>query len=375
MSQNYYDVLGVKRDASDAEIKKAYRRLSKKYHPDFNKGDTTAEAKFKEVSEAYRTLKDSKTRSAYDQFGKSGNPFSGNSGFNTQGFQGSQGFNFNAHDFSDIFENFFGGGFNRNQQNSRSKRGTDIEVALNISFKEAIFGTEKEVILDHSVACEQCKGTGAEPGHDLKTCPDCQGSGQIREQRQSILGVVQTTRVCPTCGGSGKIPEKKCVKCHGQGTERVQEKMKIKIPVGTENGTVLRLRAKGDAGQQGAPAGDLYVHISVQPTRGFTRQGNDIHSEINLHALQAILGDTVKVKTLHGEKEIKIPSGTQPDQTFRIREAGVPAHAGLTAGSHLVTVHIRIPQKITPAQEKLYRQIANQTDFKSPESFWSKLFG
>lgn len=384
MSKDYYKTLGIKKDASEAEIKKAYRRLSKKYHPDLNKSDTEAEKKFKEVNEAYQVLSDKSRRSAYDQFGSSGANFSSQGGysFRPEDFFGganfrSSGNSFNAQDFSDIFETFFGGSsrHSRQTQTNRPRRGQDLEAQIRLSFEEAAFGTEKEISLTHTVPCPHCSGSGAEPGSKEETCPECKGKGQIIEERQTILGTVRTTRACPRCHGKGKIHSQTCTSCHGSGSSRKTEKIKIRVPVGVENGTILRLNGKGDAGGPGAPAGDLYVHIIVQPSTEFTRKDRDIHNEITIHALQAILGDTIRIPTLHGEKEIRIPAGTQPDQVFRIRNSGIPASEKQPAGDHYVKVKINIPRKLSASQKKKYEAIASETSFKPEKNFWSSLFG
>ena len=378
MNKDYYKTLGVKRDASQDEIKKAYRKLSKQHHPDLNKGDKDSEAKFKEINEAYQTLGNEKARSAYDQFGTSGGG-GGFAGENSGGFNG-QGFNFNGSnfdfgggDFSDIFEQFFGGG--GRTRSRKPTRGADIEVALHISFEEAVFGVEKEIKINHAVECEHCHGSGAESNTEMKTCPECGGAGQINEQRRTILGVVQTRRTCSNCEGTGKIPEKKCTKCHGAGIKNHTENINIKIPSATEDGMVLRVRGKGDSVKGGVPAGDLYLHISVQPSREFTREGFNIYTEIKIHVLQAILGDEIAVKTINGNKKIKIPNGTQPDQKFRLRGEGVPDPKG-GAGDHYVTVHLEIPKKLTHKEKELYSELVKNTKFKpDSSSLWEKIFG
>lgn len=382
MPKDYYEILGLKKGASEDEIKKAYRKMSKKYHPDLNK-EGGSEEKFKEVNTAYQTLSDKNKRAAYDQFGHAGAKFGGGgggggAGFNPEDFFGGgggfQGGGFNVEDLGDIFGSFFGGGRSRQRQQG-PRRGSDLETSIRLTFEEAVFGVEKEIKLNHTVKCEHCKGDGAEPGSKINTCKTCKGKGQVQEVRQTILGAVQTVRTCPDCHGEGKSAEQKCKVCHGSGRQSETENLKIKIPAGIENNSTLRMQGKGNAGEKGASSGDLYIHIAVQPSTKFEREGKDIRSEINIHVLQAILGDTVEVETVHGKKKMKLPEGTQPGQTFRIKGAGVPSGEKTPAGDHYVMVHIDIPKKLNKKERELYQEIAKNTDFKPDKGFWSQLFG
>jgi molecular chaperone DnaJ len=350
--RDYYDVLGVGKDASADEVKKAFRRLAVQHHPDKEGGDET---KFKEINEAYEVLKDPSKRQRYDQFGHAGvggsaasdgNPFGG--GFNGQNVN----FDFGDLGLGDIFENFFGGGGrSRHQQ----RRGKDIETKIDISFEEAVFGTESDVSMTIDDACSHCKGTTVEPGHELKTCETCQGSGQVVSVARTIFGNIQQATVCPTCKGTGKVPEKVCTVCHGKGTERKVQKLTLKIPAGIDDGAVIRLREKGEAVAHG-PKGDLYVNIRVKPHKKFTREGDIILSEEHLNMIDAALGTEVEVETVDGPITMKIPAGTQSGTDFKLSNHGVPHLKGTTRGAHIVTVIVDTPTKLTKRQKELLEE-------------------
>lgn len=359
MERNFYSVLGLERSASEADIKRAYRKLAQKHHPDVNKGDAEAEKKFKEVNLAYEVLSDRKKRAQYDQFGFTGNGPAGGAGFG--GFSGFDPSQFGG--FSDIFETFFGG---TTPQGSRSKRrgpqpGNDIESVLRLSLEESVFGIEKTLEVTKAETCTRCQGQGAEPGSLVVSCPECKGAGQIRSIRQTLLGAIQTVRPCPQCHGEGRIPEKKCQDCHGQTRTRQKTALTVKIPAGIENGSTIRLKGKGEAGHQGGEHGDLYLHLQVSPHPRFKRQGYDIHSMHSIHVLQGILGDTISVDTLYGPVKLKIPTGTQPEQTFKIKDHGVPHMRGPDKkGDHYVKVQVDLPKKPTRREKELYTELAKE---------------
>jgi len=360
MSKDYYDILGVPRDADKAEVKKAFRRLAAKHHPDHAKDKVAAEKEFKKISEAYDTLGNDKKRSAYDQFGAAGasgggNPFGGGGG----GFQGG---GFDAGGFGDIFEQFFGGQHQSGRGGAAHGpvRGSDMEVRINVSFEDAIFGTTAEFELQKIATCKHCKGNGAEPGTKIKTCDTCRGTGTITAVRQTVFGAMQHTAACPDCSGEGKIPEKKCSSCHGTGRERVQEKVKVKVPAGVDNGSVIRLAGKGEAGAKGGPAGDLFMHIAVKPSKDFERRGSEIYSKQIIHFVQAVLGDEVEIATVHGPAKLKIPAGTQSGQVFKLTGYGSPRLNSSEKGDHLVTIIVDIPKKLNKKEKELFTELAKE---------------
>jgi len=371
MQKNLYDVLGVSKDASDTEIKKAYRKLAQQHHPDVNADNPEAEKKFKEINLAYEVLSDKQKRQQYEQFGSTGGPGQGGfSGFDPSSFSG---------DFSDIFETFFGG---RGSHGGRSQPrgpqpGNDIESLLSLSFEEAAFGSEKQLELTKADTCQTCKGNGAEPGSSIVTCHECHGAGQVRSVRQTILGQIQTTRPCSTCQGEGKIPEKKCKSCHGQMRTRQKSRVTVKIPAGIENGATIRLQEKGEAGIHGGHYGDLYLHIQIRPHATFERHGYDVHMRQSLHLLQSVLGDEIEVETLHGKIKLKIPAGTQIGQTFKIKGKGIPHMRGTGHGDHLVKVQVEIPQKLSKREKELYASLVKESGLtiKGEGGFLEKFIG
>jgi len=365
--RDYYEVLGVGKDASPDEIKKAFRRAAVQHHPDKEGGD---ESKFKEVNEAYEVLKDPSKRQRYDQFGHAGvggagadggNPFAGG------GF-GGQNVNFDFGDLGlgDIFENFFGGGGGRGRQQQR--RGRDIESRVEISFEDAIFGTEVPLGMNIDDTCSHCKGTTVEPGYELKTCPTCQGSGQTVRVAQTIFGNIQQATVCAQCKGTGKIPDKVCTVCHGKGTERKTQHLTLKVPAGIDDGAVIRLRDHGEATANG-PKGDLYVNVRVKPHKKFTREGDIILSEEHISMIDAALGTEIDVETVDGDVLMKIPSGTQSGTDFKLSGHGVPHIKGGTRGSHIVTVVVDTPQNLTKEQRHALEQFAA---LDGKKHFWQR---
>lgn len=340
----YYDRLGVSKDASQDEIKRAYRKMSKKYHPDINK-EPGAEGKYKEVQEAYETLSDDQKRAAYDQYGPDGaNGFGGQGGFG--GFDGGAGFG----GFEDIFSSFFGGGATRNPNAPR--QGDDLQYRVNLSFEEAIFGAEKEVHYNREATCKTCSGSGAKPGTSPVTCGRCHGQGVINVDTQTPLGMMRRQVTCDVCHGTGQEIKEPCQTCHGTGHEKQSHKVSVKIPAGVETGQQIRLAGQGEAGFNGGPYGDLFVIINVNPSDKFTRDGSTIYYTLNISFVQAALGDTVEVPTVHGNVEMTIPAGTQTGKTFRLKGKGAPRLRGGSQGDQHVTVKIVTPTKLNDAQKE-----------------------
>ncbi len=356
MAKNYYDTLGIKKEASADEIKQAYRKMSKELHPDKHKGEKEAENKFKEVNEAYEVLSNPQKKQMYDQFGSA--DMNGAGGFG--GGTGSGGFDFSgfqngdAVNFGDLFESFFGGA--GGARGRRTEKGDDREVALTISFKETVTGSKKTIRIRKLGPCSHCSGSGAEPGSQVITCPDCSGTGQIVRTAQSFFGTVQQRVVCPRCGGSGKTPERACTKCEGEGRRAEDIDVTVDIPAGIDDGQTLRVRGEADAGRRGAPAGDLYVRIRVTPDERFEREGPDIRSSISIPVVDAVLGTEVEVQTVHEPITLKIPAGTQPDQVFRLKSKGIPVLSTSRYGDHYVTVHVEVPTKLSRKEKELLEE-------------------
>lgn len=354
--RDYYEVLGVAKDASADEIKKAFRRKAVELHPDKQGGD---EAKFKEVNEAYEVLKDQSKRQRYDQFGHAGvGGASGNGGgnpFGGGGEWGGQNVNFDFGDLGlgDIFGSFFGGGGGGRSQ--RKTRGNDIETRIEISFEDAIFGTETELRLSLDDTCSHCKGTTAEPGYELKTCDTCKGAGQVVTATRTIFGNIQQATICPTCHGRGQIPEKVCSVCRGKGTEHRTQTIKLKIPAGIDDGATIRLHEHGEA-IAGGPKGDLYVHVRVKAHKHFTREGELILSDEHIGMVEAALGVEIEIDTVDGKIRMKVPAGTQSGADFKLSNHGVPHLRSSTRGAHIVTIIVDTPTKLTKEQRDLLEQ-------------------
>lgn len=346
--RDYYEVLGVERGASEAEIKSAYRRLAKKYHPDLNPGDKEAEAAFKEVNEAYEVLSDDQRRARYDQFGHEDPTAGGNYGSYTT-YTGGSG-------FEDIFETIFGsggfGGFGGSaRQNNGPERGNDLRYNLTINFEEAVFGCKKEINIARNENCDNCGGTGAKPGTSPVTCDQCHGTGAVTRVQQTMLGSMRTSAPCPKCGGEGKIISDPCPKCGGKGTVRRQRTITVTIPAGIDNGQALTLRGEGEPGKRGGPSGDLYVAISVRPHRKFRRDGVNLYSEMNISFAQAALGDELSIETLKESVRETIPEGTQPDTVLRVRGQGVPSLRNPSQrGDLFVTLKVEVPKRLNEKQ-------------------------
>ncbi|MBL4694750.1 molecular chaperone DnaJ [Candidatus Gracilibacteria bacterium] len=365
MATDLYEILGVERAADEKAIKSAYRKLAMKWHPDKHKGDGDAEKKFKEINGAYEVLSDQQKRQQYDTFGSSGGPGAGGGfgggggGFDFSGFGGGGG----GQGFADIFETFFGGqgGGGRGARKSRARRGNDIEANIRITFHEAVFGVEKELEIAKSDVCGNCKGDGAEKGSSIITCSTCRGSGEVRSVRNTILGQMATSHVCDMCEGEGKVPEKQCGKCHGTTRARVKDRVKVKIPAGVDNGSTIRLSGKGEGGVKGGPSGDLYINLMVEQSKQFVRHGQDVHSELEVHMLQALLGTEMSVDTLYGKETIKIPHGTQDGKVFKLSGRGVVKINSDHKGAHYVKVRVNIPDKLSKSEKEAYRKLAEDS--------------
>jgi len=351
---DYYEVLGVGKSASADEIKKAFRQAAVKHHPDKEGGD---EAKFKEINEAYDVLKDAQKRQRYDQFGHAGvggSSGGGGGGFGGNPFEGFQGQNFDFGDgLGDIFGQFFGGG----QQRSRGpQRGRDVEVSLQLTFEEAIFGVEHEFSLDMDKECSHCHGKTVEPGHDMKTCPTCHGAGQQTRVMNTMFGAIQQNVTCETCQGRGKVPEKVCTVCHGKGTEHGRETVKLKVPAGIDDGATIRLSGRGEAIAAGEK-GDLYVHIRVKAHKHFTREGDIILSEEHVPMIDAALGVEIDVETVDGVVRMKVPAGTQSGTDFKLSSHGVPHMNSERRGPHIVNIIVDTPTKLSKKQKQLLEDL------------------
>ena len=366
--KDYYEVLGVPKDASDAEIKKAFRKLAIKYHPDKNLDDPkAAEEKFKEINEAYSILSDKTKRAQYDQFGPDAfqNGAGGAGGFGQGGFGGfGQGGGFSQGGFGgfeDIFDSFFGGQGSR-QSSQGPQRGADLRFDVEISFRQAAFGTEMEIEVPKEETCDHCGGSGAEPGSKVETCPVCHGTGQQRVVQNTPFGQMVNVRTCSHCGGTGKIIHDKCHTCHGTGTVKMRKKMQIKIPAGVDDGARLRVAGEGEPGVRGGGHGDLYVYIFVRKDAHFERQGNDVVSQETISFAQAALGTTVRVDTLDGKIDLKIPAGTQTGTVFRIKNQGIPFLGSKNRRGDLhVQVIVATPKSLTEKQRELLREFAAES--------------
>lgn len=356
--KDYYDVLGVSKTATADEIKKAYRKLARQYHPDVNKDNPEAAEKFKEASEAYSVLSDEQKRAQYDQFGHAAFENGGAGG--AGGFGGFEGFGgFGGGGMEDIFDMFFGGqGRGSRGSNAGPQRGADLRFDLEITFEEAAFGLEREISLYRDEQCPHCRGNGAEPGSKVETCPECHGSGEIRFTQNTMFGQMTNVRPCPKCHGEGKIISEPCKECRGQGTVKKNKKLKVKIPAGVDNGSRLRVAGEGEAGVKGGPSGDLYVYLYVKPHKFFERDGTTVYCEVPINIVQATLGDEIKVPTLDGQVVMKVPEGTQPGKVLRLKGKGIPSLRNSTRGDQLVRIKVVVPQKLNEKQKDALRKFA-----------------
>ena len=369
---DFYQILGVSRDADANTLKSAYRKLARQYHPDVNK-DPGAEDKFKEIGKAYEALADPETRARYDQFGEAG--IGGAAGMPDMGDMGG---------FGDLFETFFNGFGGQSSQGGRSQRrgpqqGDDLRYDLNIDFKDAIFGQQREINIPHLETCEVCRGTGAKKGTGPTTCTTCGGSGQVRRATRTPFGNFTQVAECPTCNGVGQIISDPCTSCGGNGVKQVRKKLRINIPAGVDSGTKLRVSGEGNVGLKGGPPGDLYVFIKVKNDPNLKREGINIYSEISVSYLQAILGDTVDIMTVDGKVNLKIPSGTQPNSTLSLENKGVPRLGNPVArGNHQVLVKVKLPTRITEDERNLLENLASkysEQNSNSNSGLFSKFFG
>jgi len=373
MSKNYYDILGVQKNASQDEIKKAFRKLAHEHHPDKAGGN---EAKFKEINEAYQALGNEEKRQQYDQFGQtfnSGQGFNaggfGGQGFNWQDFarqsganQQQGGFSFNAEDFDlgDLFGDFFGGGSKNRSRKARRDRGRDLEYQMEISLKESAFGAEKIINIEKMSVCEHCHGQGYDSAAKIITCPQCKGSGTIVQEQRIVFGMFRTQVLCPTCGGEGKKPDKFCGQCHGTGRIKENKQLKIKIPAGINNGESIKLEGQGEAGQKGAASGDLYITFRIKPEPGFERKGYDILSRQQINIVQASLGDKIELLTVDGPVKLKVPAGVESGTVFKLNGKGVTKLHGRGRGDHLVEIEVKTPKKLSRQAKKLLEELEQE---------------
>ena len=381
--RDLYEVLGVSKDASDADIKRAYRKLSKQYHPDINK-EAGAEEKFKEIAEAYEILSDSQKRAAYDQYGHAsydpnsgfsgggfGGGFEGFGGFGGQGFSGSY-----TGGFEDIFDTFFGGGGGRRgNRTNMPRQGADLQYVMDLTFEEAIFGKEEVIHYHRNAECETCHGTGAKPGTDPVTCSKCHGAGVINVERATPFGRMMSQTTCDVCGGTGQEIKEKCETCHGHKHVEETHKLKVKVPAGVENGNQMPLRGQGEAGENGGPYGDLYVIFRVGKSDTFEREGADIFYELPINFAQAALGDEVDVPTVHGKVKLKVPAGTQSGTVLRLRGKGAPRLRGSGMGDQHVTVRVVTPKHLTDKQREAMQIFGKEagTHVEGEGNFFDKM--
>lgn len=367
-NKDYYEVLGLQKGASDDDIKKAFRKLAIKYHPDKNQGNKEAEEKFKEINEAYQVLSDPEKKSHYDQFGTA--DFNG-----AGGFQG--GFDFSdMGGFGDIFESFFGGGFSQGRRKNGPQRGADVEYNLNLTFEEAVFGVEKEISIHKHENCETCSGSGAKPGTSPKTCDKCNGTGQMKVQRNTPLGSFVSVNTCDKCGGKGKVISDPCPTCRGTGKERKLRKIKINVPAGVDTGNVIPLRGHGEHGNNGGPPGDLYVNLRVSAHPQFKRKGFDIYIDRHISFAKATIGCELKVPTVDGEVKYEVPQGTQPGTVFRLKGKGVPRVNSSGRGDQYVNIIVDIPKTLNEKQKealRLFIEASGDAHEDSKKSFMDKL--
>jgi molecular chaperone DnaJ len=370
MAKDYYKTLGVEKNATKEEIKKAYKRLARKHHPDVNKEEGSSD-KFKEINEAAQVLGDDTKRQQYDQFGDA-DAFKQASGF--RGFNSSDFGEFaTSFDFGDIFDQFFGGGsmFGGQKRRRQPSRGADLRYDMEITLEEAAFGIEKEISIPRNEQCTDCKGSGAKSEDDVVTCPDCKGSGMVRRTQRTPFGMFSTTATCPKCRGEGKHIKDECPACDGTGIVHKRRKLKVKIPAGSEEGTNLRISNEGEAGHRGATSGDLYIVLHMKEHKTFERKGDDIFIKIKIPFTTAALGDEIEVPTLKGKAKLKIPSGTQSGTVFKMTDLGIPYLHGSGKGDELVQVEVDVPKKLSSKQKKLLKEFEKESKSKG---FLGKVF-
>ncbi len=368
--RDFYEILGVQKNASEQELKSAYRKLAKKYHPDLNPNDKEAEQNFKEVNEAYEVLKDSEKRARYDRFGHQG--VNGQTG----GFGGfEQGFGGFGDIFDDIFD-MFGGGFSNNRKKAGPRKGADLKYRVTISFEEAAFGVDKEIKIKRTENCSKCSGTGAKPGTNKTTCDKCNGTGEIKYAQQTPFGQFVRVGTCDKCNGAGHIIEDPCPKCNGTGKDKKIKKLNIKIPAGVDTGSVIPLRGEGEPGEKGGPRGDLYIYIDINPHELFSREGNNVYCEYPISFTEAALGAEVQVPTLDGKVKYTISAGTQSETVFRLRGKGIPHIKGYGRGDQYVKVKVIVPNKLNDRQKELLKEFAKESGediHESKKGFFDKV--
>ncbi len=345
--RDYYEILGVQRTASNEELKTAFRRLARQYHPDVNKS-ADAEERFKEINEAYAVLSDPQKRAAYDRFGHAG----------VRNAAGGADFNVDFTDFADIFGDLFGFGRSTRRSRNAPHRGADLQYRLDLTFEEAVFGAEKEIEITRDEICRTCNGSGAEPGTSPTRCPTCNGAGEVRQMRQTILGSMVQVATCPQCNGQGEIITSPCSTCQGRGLERRTRKKVVTVPAGVDTGTQIRLAGEGQPGSNGGPSGNLFIVINVRPHKYFRRRDYDILMDLNVNVAQAALGAEVEIPTVDGPTKLKIPAGTQPGKVLTLRSKGVPHLRGNGRGDQLVVVNVEVPSRLTSEQRQLFEQLA-----------------
>ena len=371
--RDYYEVLGIQKGASEDEIKKAYKKLARKYHPDMNPGDKEAEEKFKEVNEANEVLSDPEKKARYDQFGFAG--VDPNYGAGAGG--GAYGGGFDFGDLGDIFGSFFGGGFGGGQRRNPNapQRGESIRASVSVSFTEAAFGCEKSVTLERSEQCPTCKGNGCAPGTTPEICPDCHGTGTVQTRRQTPMGVFASNGPCRKCGGPGRLIHQPCPDCRGTGAVRKRKTIKVNIPAGIDHGQTLSLRGQGNAGKNGGPAGDLLITVMVQPHELFRRDGVDVFCEAPITFAQAVLGAELEIPTIDGKVKYSIPEGTQTGTVFRLKGKGIPVLNGRGRGDQYVTVTIETPRNLNKEQKEALRRFSEtlgESNYEKRKSFFKK---
>lgn len=378
--RDYYEVLGVAKGCSEDELKKAYRKLAKQYHPDLNPDNSEAEAKFKEVNEAYEVLSDKDKRTRYDQFGHAGVDPSYGAGAGGSGFGGTYGAGGFDFDVGDIFESFFGGGFGGARASSANpnapRRGSDININVNISFMEACKGVDKEISIVRMESCPDCHGSGAAKGTNATTCSECQGTGKIKSPQRTPFGVIYSTRTCSKCGGRGKTISSPCPSCQGGGRVRKSRKIKVNIPAGIDNMQTLRVSGSGDEGLNGGPKGDLNVTISVKSDKLFTRKGFDVYCNIPITFAQAALGAEITVPTIDGKVKYDIPEGTQPETVFRLKGKGIKKLGRDSHGDQYVKVKLEVPKGLSKSDKELLKKFddnLNESHYKERKTFFDKI--
>ena len=371
--RDYYEVLGLDKSADDSSIKKAYRQLAKKYHPDMNPGDAEAEAKFKEVNEAYAVLSDAEKKAKYDQFGHAAfDPASGGGGYGGFGFDGDFG------GFGDIFSSFFGGGFGGGSSRRNGPvRGDDVYVRITIGFEEAAFGCKKEISFNRIEKCPDCSGTGAKKGTSPQTCNVCGGSGTVRTQTRTPLGIMQSTHACDACRGTGKVIKDPCTNCRGTGNIKITKKLEVNIPSGIDDGQKIALRGEGNSGRNGGPSGDLIIAVNVRPHAIFERDGSDIYCEIPVTFVDAALGAEIDIPTLEGKQKFTLPEGTQNGTNFTVRGKGINRLNTKNRGDLILTITVEVPKNLNNDQKELLRKFGESCgdkQYAKRSSFFKRLF-